>query len=617
MEGNGRDSIVARLDSISHELNQLIDSTRKIIDDNNRDAIQENVLSQVKAKIPEIVALLNELKEIDTVTAERQSSDIGQRMNRFQIIDIEHKTSLLYHMITDQDIKKQGFSFKVDVFDKEFAEELYEKAKKDLQSDDKFRLLYLIDKKELSEEALRDKDFHPIPYERMMLIGRCHSHELAKEYADTEEFKQHIKEKGYNSLDYVFILSLLNDDPKKIKKFIKDNPDCSANKYLEDYIKEKSLYSRFIIKPGKCLIKKGEKLIAMHRGPTDRVISKISNYDDKDIKKYYCAHKDYMSTEQKVYMLRAMSNPSVFIDELIESGENYFVVSRFKTINSQTIKKFSEISIEDLEKEQDVEYYSVESEDGYHYDIYSRKEIIEMRKGFEELFGDIPKAEPGNAKSEYEVFKMVFSRMAKNIKYDYYSVTSLGEKNYALLERRSNMYGGLVDRHDVCSGKAKILKLALNEKGVKCDCNHGFLRSKALNNIIIKTYKLGTKEKEEKKLDYYAVEDIYRKEEDGFIRKRLTKKGGHAWNQVTIGGVTFNCDVTNFSNPEKALMSDDEFKICGGHYYRRMESKKMIRCPFSFRDTFPELVKGSGISLRQIKDVVEREKMQSIINTVS
>ncbi len=131
-------------------------------------------------------------------------------------------------------------------------------------------------------------------------------------------------------------------------------------------------------------------------------------------------------------------------------------------------------------------------------ELYTKEKYEAILANIEERFGSIPPAIKGNPASELQTFLAVFHKFIE-IAYDEYATTDMGDNDELLQITCRNLEGGLLDGRCVCAGYAEILR-----------------------NV------LATKNIEAKLIDGGEIED----------------GKGHAWNQVKIGGVWYNTDVT-------------------------------------------------------------------------
>ncbi len=659
------------------ETNKSVQEILSQIEENiGTNEIESNVLL-LKEKIAEFGKIKKELDEINPAQIEDLGNKEGKYIEHWALRNEEYSKDTIYALALFYDLDaRKGTSIVPDVLTDdttkdvidvgavflmlqdapiEYVRDLYEKTKNNLSSKNRCIILFHLKDKALAEEALQDPSLVITPEQKIRLIGITGSHELATEYYRSKEYKDFIekhKQHKYSD-DARFMAALLNDDSEKLvkfllshrrelgKPFIAELADIIANQDPR-YMKllcdgrisiaslsfEKRLEYRSKVYSHK---KRRFNIILLNLKPNDRRVEKVAlTQRFPSIGAYYINYNNLLSPVQKTKLLRAMymmdrEETLRFISERIKAGELFEPLNtslkalgiKREDVGCHVLRSNSllDISVEELEKRNDVDYIEIPIARSKQY--YSRGDFIKIRKAYEELFGDIPQAETGNPKSEYEVFKMVAKRIMDNIEYDHFAISKKGEKDSVLQDRMNSFYNALVEKKCVCGGFARLLELALNDKGVKCKAVAGFCRTKHNNKRIIRKFKIDKEYLRTHDMDYESPEDIAPQAfilfstdvEERRIDKFLNKhQMGHAWNQVTIGEHTFNYDILYYNT---VLYNDEDFNRDGLVHYRTNKNEEYnpsVRCNVSFEEAFPELVekKKRLISLKAIRDFLKR-----------
>lgn len=196
---------------------------------------------------------------------------------------------------------------------------------------------------------------------------------------------------------------------------------------------------------------------------------------------------------------------------------------------------------------------------GYHQkEPYDIDTYIAVRTKLDELVEDIDMSS-----NDEEKFAIIYSRICKNITYDYPAAYPIGptEEQYAQDNnfKSRNLINGLLQGKCVCAGYADILRSALELAGIEACYVEG---------PIAKKKELQTIKRITKKSYFLKGKSIIRKEK---LNRRLDIIGNsisfHAWVKVKINGIWYNCDPTwdadnirNGLEPSHALLSDKQCK---------------------------------------------------------
>lgn len=217
---------------------------------------------------------------------------------------------------------------------------------------------------------------------------------------------------------------------------------------------------------------------------------------------------------------------------------------------TKVIDSISELSLEDLEQNPDIERVKIVRRDEnsiYYVDYYTKDEYVAIQKQFDEWFSDVEQPIKDDKQSELTAFLKIYKKIADEIAYDDYAVSEAGERDSELQRTSRNLKSILSDNKSaVCAGFAEILRNALACKGIE-------------SRMIV-----GLSEAED--------------------------DNGHAWNQVKIGGVWFNVDLTWDKNtiksmeeaPIDVLKTDEQFQNHSRFCINRSKSEK--KCTISITE---------------------------------
>ena len=348
-----------------------------------------------------------------------------------------------------------------------------------------------------------------------------------------------------------------------------------------------------------------------------------SKKDPVFLKRYFLAKRELLKKEYKVKLFKTLielvgeEKAFPFLEELADKDEYYFDVDsmaeEFKQIipfiRVKQIRSLSEYSVDDLEREKDVKYVEFESEKTSEYMIYSRNEYIRIRNAFDDLLKDVPIAKKGDAKSEYEVYKILNDRISEKVKYH------KGSSSKEIREERSLL--ALPNGQGVCLGKSRVLQYACMERNVDTHVIFGFIRDKRTDRLLRKLLEISAPN------DGSAFEEHQKPDVNNLKIKLLPNtrmkyyernRGGHAWTQTKIGGEWFNGDITNLNKKRCLLFSDDEFNKFGVSYFYENNSfaDPHQPCQNSFAKQYQDLIKYINrkydrriISLSAIKRVID------------
>ena len=197
------------------------------------------------------------------------------------------------------------------------------------------------------------------------------------------------------------------------------------------------------------------------------------------------------------------------------------------------IKNFNDLTLEKAKELQGKEnvVYVLNPQTQSKTKIYTLNEYIETKQVVDEFFQDMPEIPLNDTNRELQIFSYIYTKLAYLIKYDENAVKASNAVGYErdmlehILDNASTAYGGLVLHKALCSGYSDTLKVLLESQGIKC------------------------------------------KEISGGARTRGEGGGSHAWNQVCLDGVWYNCDLTNDCDfiiedlqAPYFLKSNDDFK---------------------------------------------------------
>jgi len=174
------------------------------------------------------------------------------------------------------------------------------------------------------------------------------------------------------------------------------------------------------------------------------------------------------------------------------------------------IRNISEITIEQAKKlkAQNINYVKIEDPRDYPVGrMYSPDDIIEIKKAIQEFLKGMPKFDKADPDYQKKVFTYVYVKLALMVKYDTKASKMADKPGYALDEKKgeyvnnaASLYGALINKRAICSGISEALRNILAELGIRAKYVAG-----------------GPNENGE----------------------------SHAWNQVCLDGVWYNCDATN------------------------------------------------------------------------
>lgn len=204
----------------------------------------------------------------------------------------------------------------------------------------------------------------------------------------------------------------------------------------------------------------------------------------------------------------------IFGEYAINTISEYYKIASYKLGKFVEIDNVSQLSIEELERRKDeINIIIIKDEKGASAS-YTKTEYIDARKKIDEILDGIPKVEEGNIESEIEAFKEIYKRLSRMLTYNEDAADEKNKYDFLLARRSRDLIGGLFNGTCVCLGYARILHEVLACAGIK-------------SSIITGMKGNGTV--------------------------------GHAWNQVKIGGVCFNVDLTNDRN--KVVEQEDDLDI--------------------------------------------------------
>lgn len=218
--------------------------------------------------------------------------------------------------------------------------------------------------------------------------------------------------------------------------------------------------------------------------------------------------------KEKEKAIEKLINGKFGSNENFEELKKIFVLEESEDGFCIEIKDTSELSIELLEVFPEITsviFNNSNDKENKEYLKYTREEYLEVKSVMNKLLAGVEKPKNGNFESEFQVFCEVASRLSNFIEYDYeardeiYKMRNGEECDQEKIRKSQNLIGGLVANGSarnktVCAGYSRILMNALAEVGIDCKVVSGYRAS-----------------------DY---------------------GGGHAWNQVKIGGQWFNFDLT-------------------------------------------------------------------------
>lgn len=307
--------------------------------------------------------------------------------------------------------------------------------------------------------------------------------------------------------------------------------------------------------------------------------------------------------EKSEFIEKVLSNSNQYQKNIIHSqyknGKliNINMESRYpETIHIQEIKELTE---EELEKFPETSKISLKQENNKSSNIYDKrtftnifKELQEVTKGIDENLPDIEK------------FKIVYSRLARKITYDYEAAYPEGDEQQKYADENKdtcrNLENGLLKGKCVCAGYAEILRTVLNMIDIDC--------------LYISGDIVTTKEEFEEKIKDMPefLKEVRRKSCE---KNEYYSVDRHAWNKVNLDGVWYNTDLTwdrneivEYELPEYALLSDKTMEEKG----RRREAKNNERTVKCLEDASLDVISQLRMDppyIQKIKKMVESRKM--------
>ena len=181
----------------------------------------------------------------------------------------------------------------------------------------------------------------------------------------------------------------------------------------------------------------------------------------------------------------------------------------------KSLKNTSETSVEELKILQQAGVSQIiisDSETTPEKERYSIDIFIQIKEKINEYISGIPNIPETDLNREKKIFTYIYMKIAQNIIYDERaseacSLTGYGrEMSENLINSASNLKGGLLKGSSLCSGYSEILRNILAEVGIKAKVISGGAKTRG---------------------------------------EAINSYGPHAWNQVCLDGVYYNCDLTN------------------------------------------------------------------------
>lgn len=176
------------------------------------------------------------------------------------------------------------------------------------------------------------------------------------------------------------------------------------------------------------------------------------------------------------------------------------------------IKTTSQISLKELLnlKEQGVGEIDVQlfHGDGIEVESLDIETVIKIKSSILSILGGIPSYADDDPDREKKIFSYVYCKLAQTIVYDDWASVIASDKAELnsrlghLVDQANGLYG-LITGKSLCGGYSNILINVLSECGIEA------------------------------------------KYVSGGGRKRGGTHGSHAWNQVCLDGIWYNCDLTN------------------------------------------------------------------------
>ena len=243
----------------------------------------------------------------------------------------------------------------------------------------------------------------------------------------------------------------------------------------------------------------------------------------------------------------------------------------------EDIRNISEITIEQAEMLMDKKINYVFIEDEYSYPegrLYPPRAIIEYKKAIQEFLKGMPDFDRNVPDYEKRVFAYVYVKLALTVKYDTKAAKISSKPGYALddekgdyVNQAASLTGALINKRALCSGYAEALRNILAEIGIK---------SKFISG------------------------------------GRDVAGGGHAWNQVCLDGVWYNCDATNDADFFRKGLIAPYFLVSNEDYDLMREyppRHKDVHVKTSARSLYPdEQWKFTCAVLKLVKEEIKQAK---------
>ena len=229
-----------------------------------------------------------------------------------------------------------------------------------------------------------------------------------------------------------------------------------------------------------------------------------------------------------------------------------------------------EWSVEELEALKNEKIYSLEIESPNSRTKYSVEELVSIKKKILRIVQNAPKPALDDPDREKKIFAYVYVVLANMIEYDELVSKAMDRGGYYRdmasddIERAKGL-NGLVTGKALCSGYSNILMNILMEFGIQAT----YIRASG-------------------------------------------KEGSHAWNQVCLDGVWYNCDLTNDADfilcglkAPYFLKSNAEFGEGENHKYTQYSSAYGAKlCKESVSDEKQELL------IEEAKETIEKERVR-------
>lgn len=234
--------------------------------------------------------------------------------------------------------------------------------------------------------------------------------------------------------------------------------------------------------------------------------------------------------------------------------EGVYITTSKEAGKTIKIKDTSELSAEEIEKLGDEVRVVIINDEKTYPSSYTKKEYIAVRKKIDEIIDGIENVADKGVEEQIEAFTEVYKRLSKLMTYNKAAVSDESKYDSYLARTSRDLVGGLMNGTCVCLGYARILHEVLACVGIESTVISGF------------------------KYDHQV---------------------GHAWNEVKIGGIHFNVDLTNDRNKvveqgdnldiNTILRTDIEFTEILERYYRDVYGDtKDTMFPISFYRFLPD-----------------------------